>query len=72
MYKRQAGLRAGDRIISIDGETIDNGDEVVEIISNHSANDQITMVINRNGQEMEVNLTLYGAVPNDTTATSFS
>ena len=67
-----AGLRAGDRIISIDGETIDNGDEVVEIISNHSANDQITMVINRNGQEMEVNLTLYGAVPNDTTATSFS
>ena len=67
-----AGLRAGDRIISIDGEPIDNGDEVVEIISNHSANDQITMVINRNGQEMEVNITLYGAVPNDATATSFS
>ena len=67
-----AGLRAGDRIISIDGEAIDDGDEVVEIISNHKANDQITMVIERNGQEIEMNITLYGSVPSGATATSLS
>ena len=67
-----AGLRAGDRIISIDGEAIDDGDEVVEIISNHKANDQITMVIERNGREIEMDITLYGSVPNDATATALS
>ena len=63
---------AGDRIISIDGEAIDDGDEVVEIISNHKANDQITMVIERNGREIEMDITLYGSVPNDATATALS
>lgn len=67
-----AGLQSGDRIVSIDGEKIDSGDQVVEIISGHSANDVITMVIKRNGQQMEIKVTLYGAVPDGATTTSLS
>lgn len=65
-----AGLRAGDRIIAIDGQKIDNGDEVVEIIAGHRVNDSIDLLIERNGREMEVGVTLYGNIPNSATPTA--
>ena len=51
---------------SIDGQTIENGDQVVDIISTHSAGDEMTMIIDRNGQEMEVQVTMYGTLPEGT------
>ena len=61
-----AGLQSGDRIVSIDGQTIENGDQVVDIISTHSVGDEMTMIIDRNGQEMEIQVTMYGTLPEGT------
>jgi len=57
-----AGLQPFDRIISIDGEAIENGDRVVEIIGTKSVGDTIEMVIERNGEEMTFNVTLYAPI----------
>lgn len=58
-----AGLQSGDRIISIDGAAISEAQQVVEIISGHQADDQIEMVISRDGKIKEMTITLYGKVP---------
>lgn len=54
----RAGLRTGDIIIKADGQEIKTMDELNEIKNKHSIGDTITLVINRNGSEQEVSLTL--------------
>ncbi len=51
-----AGLKPGDRFVSIDGEQIDSADEVGEIIR-RSAGKTIEVVIDRDGTEKTVELT---------------
>lgn len=58
-----AGLKSGDRIVSLDGTEISSADEVVEMLSTKKANDTIELVIKRNGEEISMTVTLYGAVP---------
>lgn len=53
-----AGLQRGDKIISIDGTATANISEVKSIISSHKAGDKITMKIERDGKEMDVEITL--------------
>jgi len=61
-----AGLRSGDRLISIDGDKIDTAAQVQEIIGSHVVGDVIHVVVDRGGEEVELDVTLYGEVPEGT------
>lgn len=54
----RAGLRTGDIIIKADGQEVKTMDDLNEIKNKHSIGDTISIVINRNGSEQEVSLTL--------------
>ena len=66
----QAGFRAGDRIISIDGREISSSDELLAIISGKSAGDTVTLEVDREGSRGSLQLTLQEKVPNKTTSQS--
>lgn len=51
-------LRAGDRIISIDGKTINSSADVRSLIDTHKVGDTLTIVVARNGQNTTVQLQL--------------
>ncbi len=54
----KAGLKAGDVIIKADGKDITTMDELTEIKNSHQIGDTITLVVNRNGEEKELSVTL--------------
>ena len=54
----KAGLKAGDVIIKADGKDITTMDELTEIKNSHQIGDTITLVVNRNGEEKELKVTL--------------
>ena len=54
----KAGLKPGDVIIKADGKDIKTMDELNEIKSSHKIGDEIKLVINRDGQEKELSITL--------------
>ena len=62
----QAGLKAGDRIVSIDGTEVAQKNDLGTIIQNHSAGDTLSITIARDGQMQTVSLTL--GEKNSTTA----
>ncbi|MEG1661022.1 MAG: trypsin-like peptidase domain-containing protein, partial [Clostridiales bacterium] len=47
----QDGLVAGDRVVSIDGQAVEVAADIQKIIQSHSANDVITVVVQRNGAD---------------------
>ena len=52
----EAGVNSGDRIISIDGDEIDEWADISQAIST-SEGDSISMVVERNGEENTLDLT---------------
>ena len=54
----RAGLRTGDIIIKADGQEVKTMDDLNEIKNKHAIGDTISIVVNRNGSEQEVSLTL--------------
>lgn len=54
----KAGLKSGDVIISVEGKSIKTMDELNEIKNSHKIGDQLTLKINRDGNEKEITLTL--------------
>lgn len=60
-----AGLQAGDRIVSVDGVQIENGNQVVDIISSKQFNDTMEMVVAREGEEITLTITLYATIPDE-------
>ena len=59
-----AGLQAGDRIISVDGTEIDSFDTSLKsLLDEHAVNDVLTFVIERAGEEISVDVTLYENIP---------
>ena len=54
----KAGLKIGDVITSIDGKQVKTMDELNEIKNTHSIGDKVTLKINRDGKEINVELTL--------------
>jgi regulator of sigma E protease len=59
----QAGLQAGDRIVSFNGEAIDSADEFNNRLEDH-ANDAVTLRIERDGEQFDRSLVVSGAVEN--------
>ena len=54
----QAGLKAGDRIVSVDGSEIAAKDDLGTLMQNHSAGDTLSITVARDGQMQTVNVTL--------------
>ena len=54
----QAGLKAGDRIISIDNTEVAQKTDLGTLMQEHSAGDTLSITIARDGQMQTVNLTL--------------
>lgn len=56
-----AGIRPGDVIIGIEDEAIKTMDELNSIKNQYKAGDTITLKINRNGEDIDISLTLQDA-----------
>ncbi len=54
----QAGLQEGDVILAVDAQKIDQDHGLTTIMLNHKAGDKVTLTILRNGQQLQVKLTL--------------
>ena len=54
----KAGIKAGDVIIKADGKDIKNMDELNEIKNSHNIGDELTVTINRDGNEKELKIVL--------------
>lgn len=52
----KAGLKTADYIVSINGEKIDSGNEMVEIIHS-SANKPLTLIVDRGGKQITISAT---------------
>ncbi|MEG2212841.1 MAG: S1C family serine protease, partial [Clostridiales bacterium] len=59
----QDGLVAGDRVVSIDGQAVEVAADIQKIIQSHSANDVITVVVQRNGADKSIKIVLREEVP---------
>ncbi len=55
---RNAGLKAGDLILSVNEAKIDTAEQLDEIMENSSVGEQITFAIKRNGKNMTVKVKL--------------
>lgn len=55
---QKAGLKIGDVIVGADGKNITTMDELNEIKNSHKIGDEMTLKVNRNGNEISINLTL--------------
>lgn len=49
----QAGIRPGDQIISVNGQTIANPNAMIQLVGNSSADQPLDVRFRRNGQEMQ-------------------
>lgn len=54
----KAGLKIGDVIVGADGKNITTMDELNEIKNSHKIGDEMTLKVNRNGNEVSITLTL--------------
>ena len=54
----KAGVKPGDVIVKADGKDIKTMDELNEIKNSHQIGDQMTITVNRNGQERDLTITL--------------
>lgn len=54
----RAGLKPGDRIISIEGKVVESKEDVVNEVQTHQVGDTVTMQVARDGQLMEFELVL--------------
>ncbi len=51
---QKAGFQEGDRIISFNGEEIDDSNEFITLVRKCKVGDTVTIVVSRNGQQMEI------------------
>ena len=54
----QAGLQAGDVVVSIDGQAVQDRSELVAAIRGHKPGDKVTLVVVRGGNETTITATL--------------
>ena len=54
----QAGIQSGDLILKLGDKTITSGDELSSAIGAYKPGDEVTLTIQRDGQEMTMDVTL--------------
>ncbi|MBQ3915509.1 MAG: PDZ domain-containing protein, partial [Ruminococcus sp.] len=57
----QAGIKPGDIIIGIAGETVTTTEELNKVKNRYKAGDEITLTVSRDGEDIELSLTLQEA-----------
>ena len=55
---KQAGFQQGDRIVSIDGTQINDSQTFISKVRQHKVGDTVTIVVSRQGQEIEIKTVL--------------
>ena len=55
---RSGRIRLGDVIVSIDGETVQNYDDLATILDRHNVGDRIKLSVRRDNKERSINITL--------------
>ena len=55
---KKAGVKAGDRIISVDGNNVSSAEEIKKAVSSKSPGDKIILGISRNGREYNISVLL--------------
>jgi serine protease Do len=58
-----AGFASGDRIVSIDGTAISASADVQSILKSHNAGDKLAVIIDRDGQQNTLEMTLQARTP---------
>ena len=56
----KAGVMPQDIITTFDGKAVDNPYEFKAMVFNHKVGDTVKLTVSRNGQSLELNLTLSG------------
>lgn len=59
---QKAGFQAGDRIVSIEGKEITSSSELVSTVREHKVGDTISVIVSRNGQQIEIKTVLEESV----------
>jgi len=59
----KAGIQKGDIVISCDGTKIDAAETLNNIRDQHKAGDVIKLTVNRDGQQLELSVTLGEDIP---------
>jgi putative serine protease PepD len=54
----KAGLQAGDVVTAIDGQSVENADDLTARISAHQPGDKVTLTVTRNGATKTISVTL--------------
>ena len=60
---KKAGLKIGDRIVSVNGDEISEIGEISAILQESSVGDVLHFVVHRNGQDVNIDVTLNETVP---------
>jgi serine protease Do len=66
----QAGLQAGDRIVSVDGTEITSTTDLTNVVQAHAVGDTLSVTVARNGQVLTCEVTLGEKNASTTTTTS--
>lgn len=59
-----AGIQEGDRIVALNGEGVEQSQDLIDAVAELSAGDDITLTVNRDDEELEFDLTL-GTFPDE-------
>ena len=59
----EAGFRAGDRVISVDGQTVSSSSDIEKVIAEKSAGDKVSFELERSGSKGTLELTLEEDIP---------
>lgn len=54
----QAGMKPGDVILSVDGQQMNQVEDLIAVLHEHSPGDTVPIVIERNNQQQTINVTL--------------
>lgn len=54
----EAGLKVKDRVISVDGQEVSSSSEIAKIVNSKKVGDSLNMVVERDGQQVNITATL--------------
>lgn len=66
----KAGLQKGDKIMSINGEKVSSSADVKKIVTNSKAGDKLKFVVERNGSQKTLTVTIKEASKSETNSNS--
>jgi serine protease Do len=60
---KKAGVKAGDRIVKVDGKSADSRDGLIDLVQSFNPGDQVALTIVRDGRTITLQATLSGRFP---------